>query len=121
MRHIGFLNAILKVHPNWIVNPNAYFTTQAKATELVVGLNANYNLGGFGEKQLMIGAYYRFGDAIVPMVGLEIGNIRLTFSYDVTMSNLNKFNSYRGAQEFSLMKKGFYPDNVDRTTLCPKF
>ena len=121
MRHIGFLNAILKVHPNWIVNPNAYFTTQAKAKELVLGLNANYNLGGIGEKQLMVGAYYRFGDAIVPMVGLEIGNIRLTFSYDVTMSNLNKFNSYRGAQEFGLMKKGFYPDNVDRTTLCPKF
>lgn len=121
MRHIGFANAILKVHPNWIVNPNAYFTTQAKATELVFGLNANYNLGGFGEKQLMVGAYYRLGDAIVPMVGLEVGGIRLTFSYDVTMSSLNRYNGYRGANEFGLLKKGFYPDNVERVTLCPKF
>lgn len=121
MRHIGFVNAILKVSPTIIVNPNVYFTTQARATELVLGLNANYNLGGFGEKQLVAGAYYRLGDAIVPMVGLEIGTIRLSFSYDVTLSRLNQYNGYRGATEFSLMKKGFYPDNVERVTLCPKF
>ena len=121
MRHIGFVNAILKVNPKLIINPNVYFTTQAKATELVFGLNGNYNLSEAGEKQLLAGVYYRLGDAIVPMVGLEIYNIRLTFSYDVTMSKLNKFNGYRGASEFSLMKKGFYPDNVERVTLCPKF
>ena len=121
MRHIGFVNAILKVNPKIIINPNVYFTTQAKATELVFGLNGNYNLSEAGEKQLLAGVYYRLGDAIVPMVGLEIYNIRLTFSYDVTMSKLNKFNGYRGASEFSLLKKGFYPDNVERVTLCPKF
>jgi type IX secretion system PorP/SprF family membrane protein len=121
MRHTGFVNAILKVHPRVIINPNVYFTTQAKATELVFGLNGNYNLSEAGEKQLLAGIYYRLGDAIVPMVGFEIGNIRFTFSYDVTMSRLNKFNNYRGASEFNIIKKGFYPDNTDRTTLCPKF
>ena len=39
-----------------------------RATELVFGMNANYNLGEFGEKQLLAGLYYRLGDAIVPMV-----------------------------------------------------
>ncbi len=121
MRHIGFVNAILKVNPRIIINPNVYFTTQAKATELVFGLNGNYDLSGGGEKQLLAGLYYRLGDAIVPMIGLEIANIRFTFSYDVTMSNLNKFNNYRGASEFSLLKKGFYPENVDRASLCPSF
>jgi len=121
MRHIGFVNAILKVHPRVIINPNVYFTTQARSSELVLGLNANYNLSEYGEKQLLAGVYYRFGDAIVPMVGLEIANIRLSFTYDVTMSQLSKFNSYRGASEFSLLKKGFYPSNVDRSSLCPTF
>ena len=121
MRHIGFLNAILKVNDRVIINPNAYFTTQSKATELVFGMNANYNLSEFGEKQLIAGLYYRLGDAIIPMAGLEVGSLKFTFSYDVTMSGLNKFNGYRGASEFSIIKKGFYPENVDRQSLCPHF
>ena len=31
MRHIGFINALYKVNDRWIVNPNAYYTIQAKA------------------------------------------------------------------------------------------
>ena len=121
MRHIGFINAILKVNPKVIINPNIYFTTQAKATELIGGLNANYNLSDAGEIQLIAGLYYRYNDALIPMVGLEYKNIRVTFSYDVTTSSLNSFNNYRGASEFNLIKNGFYPENADRQALCPKF
>jgi type IX secretion system PorP/SprF family membrane protein len=121
MRHIGFLNAILKVNERVIINPNAYFTTQSKATELVVGLNGNYNLSETGEKQLVAGLYYRLGDAIAPMVGFELNNIKFTFSYDATVSSLNKFNNYRGASEFSIVKKGFYPQRQNRQTMCPTF
>lgn len=123
-RQSAFINAILKVNDRLIVNPNAYFTTQAKATDLVFGLNANYNLSQYGEggeKQLLAGVYYRLGDAVVPMVGFELKKVQFAFSYDVTLSSLSQFNSYRGASEFSIIKKGFYPDNVDRQSLCPKF
>ena len=121
IRHIGFINAILKVNDRVIINPNAYFTMQAKASELMVGMNANYNLSEFGEKQLVAGMYYRLGDAIAPMAGLEMGSLKLTFSYDVTLSSLNKFNGYRGASEISIIKKGFYPKSGDRQSLCPHF
>ncbi|MGG9961029.1 PorP/SprF family type IX secretion system membrane protein [Ferruginibacter sp. SUN106] len=121
MRHIGFLNAILKVNERVIINPNAYFTTQAKSSELVVGLNGNYNLSEYGEKQLVAGLYYRLGDAIAPMVGFEVNNIKFTFSYDVTVSGLNQFNGYRGASEISIVKKGLYPQHGDRQTMCPSF
>lgn len=121
MRHIGFLNAILKVNDRVIINPNAYFTTQAKASELVLGLNGNYNLSEYGEKQLIGGLYYRLGDAVVPMVGVEVNSIRFTFSYDATVSSLNKFNNYRGASEITIIKKGFYPQHQDRATMCPSF
>jgi type IX secretion system PorP/SprF family membrane protein len=119
MRHIGFINAILKMNDNIIINPNAYFTTQARASELVFGLNANYNLSGDGEKQLIFGAYYRLGDAIVPMVGIELKNVRFTFSYDATMSSLRNFNNSRGASELSILKKGYYGEKGD--ILCPHF
>ena len=121
MRHIGFLNAIIKVNDRVIINPNAYFTTQAKATELVFGLNGNYNLSEYGEKQLVAGLYYRLGDAVAPMVGFELKNVRFTFSYDATVSSLNKFNNYRGASEISIIKKGFYPQHQNRQTMCPSF
>ncbi len=121
MRHTGFVNAILKLNDRVIVNPNAYFSMKAKARELVVGINANYNLSESGEKQLLGGVYYRLGDAIVPMVGVQINKVQFTFSYDVTMSGLRNYNGYRGASEFSIIKKGFYPDNVDRQSICPTF
>lgn len=121
MRHIAFVNALLKVNDRVIINPNAYFTMQAKSTELMIGMNANYDLGGGGEKQLIAGLYYRSGDAIVPMLGFEISKIRFTFSYDVTTSGLKNFNNSQGAQEFNLMKKGFYSNSGDRQVLCPSF
>jgi type IX secretion system PorP/SprF family membrane protein len=121
MRHIGFINAIVKLNNRVIINPNMYYTLQAKSHEFMLGMNANYNLSGAGEKQLLAGVYYRQGDAVVPMVGFEISNIRFTFSYDVTTSGLRNFNNSQGAQEFNLMKRGFYPDAAGRQVLCPTF
>ena len=121
MRHIGFVNAILKVHERVIINPNVYYTNQAKASELVGGINANYNLSEAGEKQLIAGLYYRHQDAVVPMIGFIINNIKFTFSYDATISGMKTFNHFRGASEFNIIKNGFYPSNTDRQSLCPQF
>ncbi len=123
MRHIAFLNGIFKVTPDVIINPNIYYTNQASASELVLGLNGAYNLSGHGDKQIVAGLYYRYGDAVIPMIGLEINNIRFTFSYDVTTSSLANFNHSLGAAEFNVLKKGFYDEYFGdkRQTLCPVF
>ncbi len=124
MRHIGFVNAMLKVNDRVIINPNIYYTTQAKSSELMFGLNANYNLSGAGgDMQLLAGLYYRAGDAVVPMIGFEIKNVRFTFSYDATTSSLSNFNNMQGASEFNVMKKGYYStSNGDtRQVICPRF
>lgn len=123
MRHIAFLNAIYKLNDLVILNPNAYYTTQAKASELVLGFNGSYNLSGDGAKQLIGGLYYRLKDAVIPMAGFEVNTLRFTFSYDVTTSSLKNYNNYKGALEFSLIKKGFYgvaKGNL-RQTICPTF
>ena len=76
VRHIGFLNGSFMVNNQWIVNPNIYFTTQAKSFEMVAGLNAHYNLSGDGENQLIGGLYYRYKDAFIPMVGLQWNDLK---------------------------------------------
>ncbi len=122
MRHIAFLNASLKVNDRVILNPNAYYTYQAKASSFMLGLAANYNLSGAGEKQLIAGVYYRYNDAAVAVLGFELNNIRFTFSYDATTSSLRNFNNSQGAQEFNLMKRGFYnPGGNTNQVMCPRF
>ncbi|MGN6530768.1 MAG: PorP/SprF family type IX secretion system membrane protein [Ginsengibacter sp.] len=123
MRHIGFINGIFKMSDVVIINPAAYYTIMAKSSELVIGMNAAYNLSGDGSKQIIGGLFYRYGDAFIPMVGLQVGNVRFTFSYDVTTSSLQNYNHSFGADEFNVLDKGFYNQfNGNRKeTLCPTF
>ena len=125
-RYIGFLNGSFKVNDDWIVNPNAYYSNQAKAQELVMGGNLAYNLVGDGSKVIFGGAYYRMGDAGIAMLGFEMKNIRFTFTYDATISSLSRYNNSNGAWEFSLIKNGYYNEyfgdkSQRKQSLCPKF
>lgn len=122
MRYIGFLNASAKLNDRVIVNPMAYYSNQATSRELVVGGSANYNLSGNGEVQVIGGAYYRAGESVIPLIGFQWKQFRMSFTYDVTTSSLAAYNNSRGAIEFSLQKLGFYNEyNTDRQSLCPQF
>jgi type IX secretion system PorP/SprF family membrane protein len=122
-RYIGFLNGSFMVNDQWIVNPNVYYTTQASASELVLGLNAHYNISGDGEYTLIGGAYYRHKDAIIPLIGLGYKDYTFTFTYDATMSDLKSYNGTRGAFEFSLVKQGVFDtyNGNRRQSICPSF
>ena len=123
LRITGFANASIKMSDDLIINPLAYYSTQAGASELVAGGFLQYNLSGDGEQQLLGGVFARLGDALVPMVGFEWNHIRLTFTYDATMSSLKQFNQTRGAYEFALLRHGFYDEynSAIRQTICPSF
>jgi type IX secretion system PorP/SprF family membrane protein len=121
VRYTGFLNGSFMVNDQWIINPNIYFSEQAKASEIVGGLSARYNLSGEGESELIGGVYYRYKDAIIPMIGLEYKDYTFTFTYDATISTLRNYNNTRGAFEFSLIKNGFFTSRTDRQSMCPDF
>ncbi|MHB1921219.1 MAG: PorP/SprF family type IX secretion system membrane protein [Chitinophagaceae bacterium] len=108
-RYIVFLNASVKVSDNVILNPSGYYTRQATASETVFGGYAAYDLSGDGDRQLLGGMYYRWGDAAIPMVGYKLSNVQIMFSYDATVSSLGNFNQHQGAYEFSLIYQGRYP------------
>lgn len=124
-RYIGFLNASLKVSDNIILNPSGYYARQAGSEEIVFGGNAAYNLSGDGQTQVFGGAYYRLRDAAVFLVGYQLKNVKLNFSYDVTTSSLAQTNNRKGAYELGLVFTGLYPNrsfsNARRAALCPTF
>jgi type IX secretion system PorP/SprF family membrane protein len=122
-RFIGFVNFSFKTSDLVILNPMAYYTRQAGASEAVGGLNAQYNLSGDGDQQVIGGLYYRVNDAVIPMVGFVYKNIRLMFTYDITTSSLKQYNKGNGAWEFAVIRPGDYAEyNGDRhQSLCPTF
>jgi type IX secretion system PorP/SprF family membrane protein len=121
VRYIAFLNGSFKVNERLIVNPNVYYTMQARSSEIVGGVNAHYDVSGTGDVQFIAGLYYRSGDAIIPMAGLMWKNIRLSLTYDAATSSLSNFGAR--AYEFSLIKEGFYSDYSGnrRQSMCPSF
>ena len=120
-RHIGFAHAMLKLNKSIILQPSLFYTNQAAASQVVLGLSTRINLISGGETQFITGVYYRNKEAIIPLLGFEIKSIQFNFSYDATVSNLKSYNKSFGAGEISLIKKGFYPNTPYRQTLCPSF
>ncbi len=105
-RYTMFVNGSFRASDAWIVNPNVYVSRMSTAMEYVAGVNAQRDLSGDGNTQLIVGAYYRVSDAVIPMVGFQQNGYRLTFSYDATTSSLSKYNATRGAYEVSIIKQG---------------
>ncbi len=87
------------------------------AWEVVGGVNGQRKLNEDGSTQLIMGAYYRVSDAIIPMVGFQQSGYKLTFSYDATASTLKNYNQTRGAYEVSVVKQGLI--DKSRELKCP--
>jgi type IX secretion system PorP/SprF family membrane protein len=123
LRHTAFVNGSFKINDQWIINPNSYFSIQAKSYEWVIGANAHYNLSGDGEKVLVGGLYYRSQDAFIPMIGVGLKDYTFTFTYDATISTLKNYNNTRGAFEFSLVRQGVFTkfNGNKRDVKCPSF
>jgi type IX secretion system PorP/SprF family membrane protein len=118
-RYNFFLNANMKVRDYWIVNPNVFYSQVGNVRQLVAGVNANRDLGDNGARQLIMGIYYRSGDAVIPLFGYQINDLRMTFNYDATISSLSKTNFTRGAFEISVVKAGIFPNSQGRQLRCP--
>lgn len=118
-RYTAFVNSSFKVQNTWIVNPNLYVSKMGNAWETVVGFNANRDLTGDGLSQFIIGLYYRNKDALIPMVGYQVNDMRITVNYDATISSLNTLNGTRGAYEISIVKSGIFPSSAGKSVRCP--
>jgi type IX secretion system PorP/SprF family membrane protein len=119
-RYTAFLNSNIKIQNLWILNPNVYVSKMASAWEVVAGMNANRNLSGDGSNQLILGLYYRNNDAVIPVIGYQLNDLKITFNYDATVSSLGSYNGTAGAYEISIVKSGIYGGNkATKQVKCP--
>ena len=89
------------------------------AKEIVFGMNANRDLSGDGAQQLILGLYYRYNDAAIPMIGYQIKDLKITVNYDATVSSLKTLNGSKGAYELSIVKHGIFPSSLGKSVKCP--
>lgn len=74
MKHYGRKNGI-------VISPAVLYMKQGSFEQL--------NIGSYFKKDLLVvGAWYRWKDAAILMVGLELDQLRIGYSFDYTLSNL---------------------------------
>ena len=101
----------------------ANHSMQAKANNTMVGgaYAMNLNNDEANPTNFYFGSWYRFGDAVIPYVGLEFGEWHFGASYDVNTSTLKPASNSRGGVEVSLIYIKKYVDPNMRKLNCPKF
>ena len=79
---------------------------QASQQYIVAGGALGYDISnGEGDKILYLGAWYRQNDAVYPFLGLAYNSLQIGFSYDFTISKLNKGFTNPRSFEISLLFK----------------
>ena len=102
---------------------SAMHSRQANAVNTVIGgaYMLNINPDEWSPTNLYLGTWFRFGDAIIPYVGLEFGEFRIGATYDVNVSGLRPASNLRGGAEFSLIYVKRPVDPNAKKLNCPKF
>lgn len=100
---------------------SALHSQQAKASETLAGgaVGITPNPEALKPSTIFGGVWARFGDAVIPYVGLEVGDYRFGFTYDVNTSSLRTASNSRGGIELSLIY--IRRPNKEKGIPCPKF
>jgi type IX secretion system PorP/SprF family membrane protein len=89
--------------------PSLLYQKQGPSQEMVLGTFVKYSLGGYtsyDNMSLQLGAFYRFSDAIIPVVRFDIRDLSIIASYDVNISKLTAASGGEGGAEISLTWTG---------------
>ncbi|NTS39512.1 PorP/SprF family type IX secretion system membrane protein [Flavisolibacter sp. BT320] len=102
------------------------YVKQGAYKELISGALLGYKIGAYSDEPdaiLRMGAFYRWGDAFIPVVQLDYRPFSFSMSYDVNMSKLASTSYGKGGYELSVTYAGFldreYSSSHD--TKCPRF
>lgn len=102
------------------LHTSGLFSTQAKASETVLGLAMQLPVTEDDKPtSFYVGSWVRLNDAIIPYVGLEFGSLRFGATYDINTSTLKTASESRGGIEISLIY--INRPSESRGLPCPKF
>jgi type IX secretion system PorP/SprF family membrane protein len=100
------------------ITPNLLYMQQGQATEKMVGAYMQSRIND--DADFLLGANYRFKDAIVPYAGVYYKNFVLGLSYDVGTSDLSKISGKANSFEISLSVIGSRAVKAKRVPfVCP--
>ncbi|MFZ4542685.1 MAG: PorP/SprF family type IX secretion system membrane protein [Saprospiraceae bacterium] len=113
----GFRNSIM---------PRAYAAVQGNHAQLNLGTNFRLQFSDYGNTALHVGGWARTVrssntvgfDAAAVLIGFELNNFLMGFSYDINLKGLTSYNRNQNAFEISLGYLGEYENDA---ILCPKF
>ncbi len=123
------LNAGLSTPTGYSDNIYAYgdYIIQGGNNQTLLGLMYSHAMEESNEEgdkyAINIGGFYRWSDAFIPTVKLELRKISLGLSYDINVSKLTVASQTKGGFEITASYKSFL--NIRNTSLyqskCPKF
>ena len=101
--NFNFSKNIIANHFDLDGSINQFF--QGPHQELIVSLLGKFHLGSISTitgrnkaKKIGVGLMYRHNDAIIPQVTLELGAWKAGLSYDISISELGRYNSNGGIE-----------------------
>jgi type IX secretion system PorP/SprF family membrane protein len=107
------------VNEDLSITPNLLYMRQGASEEKMAGAYAQIRINETSD--FLLGANYRFNDAVSPYVGVYYKNYMISVSYDVNMSDLGKVAGNANNFEISLTligRKSTKPDAVP--FVCPR-
>ncbi len=113
----------LPLGPSTTLHLSTQFSTQAGANEFLVGGAFQFAATNLENDDnplsFYVGSWVRFGDALIPYLGLEYGQWRLGTTYDYNISSLKAASQSRGGIEISLIY--INKSSGSKGLPCPKF
>lgn len=102
------------------INPAFIYQAKSSSSEFAIQGIADYLLNQDNGTVVSAGLGYRMGDAIELITGIQVGDLKIGLSYDLTTSSLT--NAGGGAFELSVGYIGriFKTPNVKSVIFCPQ-
>ncbi|MEO7462488.1 MAG: PorP/SprF family type IX secretion system membrane protein [Ferruginibacter sp.] len=119
MRHTIHAGMRIKLSDMFSLTPNALYLKQGTAEEKMLGMYGQLKAGP--ETDFMLGANYRFDDAVTPFLGFTHKGLVLGLSYDVNTSDLGKV--VKGSNSFEISLSFIGKKNVKTPEIefvCPR-
>ena len=99
----GDANFTMGREKNMELQPSFMIMAQGGARQFNLGMSY---IQSFENVKMFGGVHWRVMDAIIGNVGFEWNNIRVTYSYDITHSNLSTYIGIQGGSEISIGYNG---------------
>ena len=124
MRFVAHAQLNTDLNKKWTLTPELYFSNIAPANQFQLHGWAGYRLPPKKDKEIKLnmGLGYRVGDSGQILLGIDYGDIRAQLGYDLTLSELGKYNSRQGGFEIALsyIAKVYKTPDVKPAILCPR-